>query len=217
MTGPMEANVPLQEWINSQTVGDEMLWKGSWGRQLEFFRDTIARLFGWGMDYADYEDAKVARVISTHRSKSIVLPVYKLHRGDLGLTMVFRNNFYNWKMSVVSEVPIIADFAGLFHTTPPVEPDYTGNPLASVYFEGFPKQWIFDYYCKDNKQFSAEIGGNHALWASVFTILKARGVVKPAEWHTRESHRKKLDAERAKSDARDARLKKEEEAKEKNK
>lgn len=187
---------PLQKWISEQVVGDEMLWKGAWGRQLEFFRDRITNLFCVGIDYDDREG--IATVISTHRSKSIILPVLKLHRGDLGLTMVFRNNFYNWKMSVISEIPIVADFGGLFHTTPPVEPDYTGNELADVYFEGFPSKYIFSYYePSDKKTWSAEIGSDYGLWTTIFILLKARGVVKPVTWHTRESHRIALDAQAA--------------------
>ncbi|MGH6876113.1 MAG: hypothetical protein ACREHV_01910, partial [Rhizomicrobium sp.] len=134
----------LQKWISAAVVGDEMLWKGGFDHQVGFVRDVIVGLVGAGLHYEDIEP--IADVVSTHTSKSICLPVYDLKREDLGLRFIMRNNFYNWKLSVISKKPIICDFTGLFHTTPPVEPDYTGNPLADVYFEGFPKSLVFGYY-----------------------------------------------------------------------
>lgn len=194
-----ETNIPIQKWINSQTVGDEMLWKGAWGRQLEFVRDSLTAVFCYGLHWTEAQEATT--VISTHRSKSIVLPVYKMYRGDLGLTMVFGNNFYNWKVSVISEIPVNADYEGLCHTTPPIEKDYTGDELASVYFEGFPPKYIFSYYKSSNrKQYSAEVGGNYAIWAFVLATLKGRGAVEPFEWHTRETHIKQLEEDRRKTD-----------------
>lgn len=194
----------LQMWINEQIVDDKMLWKGAWGEQLQFFRDSITGLFCYGMDYEDCDG--IATVISTHRSKSIILPVYKLHREDIGLTLVARSNFYDWKLSVISEIPINADFRGLFHTTPPIEPEYTGNELASVYFEGFPKKYIFGYQGENRKQFSASIG-QEALWTTIFLILRDRGIIEAREWRTKESHRKELDAESARWKARHEALK----------
>ena len=193
----------LQKWINEQTIGDEMLWKGSWGRQVEFVRDSVTGLFCADLDYEDKKD--VVTVISTHRSKSIVLPVYKLCREDIGLTLILRNNFFNWKMSVISEKPLDVNFDGLCYTTPPIEPDYTGDHLANCYFEGFPPEYIFGYYStSDKKKFSVEIWSDNALWTAVFLIMRSVGVVKAAEWHTRESHRVKLNAETARRKAREA-------------
>lgn len=189
---------PLQKWISEQIVADEMLWKGAWGDQVQFVRDSLAHLVGRGLSYKQFKTADVATVISTHRSKSIALPVYELARADLGLRLVLRNNFYDWKLSVISEDPVVADFEGLFRTTSPIEPAYTGNELASVYFEGFPRSLVFGYYAEsDRRQWSAAIGGDSAMWTTVFIIMKALGAVKPMKWHTQESHRAQLAAERA--------------------
>ncbi len=196
----------LQNWIRVQTISDEMLWKGAWGRQVEFVRDRITGLFCAGLHYDECED--ITTVISTHRSKSVVLPVYKLHRADIGLTLILRDNFYNWKMSVISEKPLEVNLDGLCHTTPPIEPDYTGDYLARCYFEGFPPEYIFGYYSKsDKKTFSAEIGSDNALWTAVFLIMRSIGVVKAFEWNTRKSHRAQLDAEAARRKAQDAKRK----------
>lgn len=178
----------IQEWMNEQMVGDEMFWKGAWGHQLKFLRDTfVMGLCAAGIEY--YRDREeIGRVISTHRSKSISLPVVEVSRPDLGLRMIVRNNFYNWKLSVISEKPIEVDFSGLFYTTPPLDPAYTGNHLADCYFEGFPKDRIFGYYSKNNRKFSAEIGNDEELCTTVFLIMRYLGAVKPFEWHTSKTY-----------------------------
>lgn len=183
--------VPLQEWAEAHTVGDEMLWKGSFVHQIMFVRDRLVPVFGAGLSYEQRQ--AVPTVISTHRSKSIELPVYQLSRPDQDLRVILRDNFYDWKMSVLSETPIQPVFSGLFHTTPPIEPEYTGNPLSPVYFEGFPQDLIFPYYSQtDGRRWSAEIQGDEALWTSVFLMMRSLGQVKPLEWHTKERHRREL-------------------------
>ena len=107
-----------------------------------------------------------------------------LERKDLGLRFILRNNFHDWKMSVISTEPIRADYGSLFHTTPPTDPKYTGDPLASCYFEGFPDDLIFGYFSKDAKRFSAEIHGRHALWTAIYLTLRDRGAETPLVWRT---------------------------------
>lgn len=190
-------DISLREWVADSyaKVGDEMLWKNSAGRQVMFVRDVLA----WRVAQAVYEEDQdeAIRVISTHRSKSIDLPVYKLSNKKLGITFIMRNNFYDWKLSVISERPIIADFGDLFYTTPPIEPKYTGDHLAPVYFEGFPEEFIFGYYQSDNKRrrWSAEVGTDYELWTVIYLCLKSLGAIKPLLWHTRESHVKQLKEE----------------------
>jgi hypothetical protein len=186
----------LQAWVTKHSVRDEMLWKGAWGEQIRFVRDHLLYLVGSGLHFVDL--AAIPDVISTHTSKSILLPVYELSRDDIGLRLILRHNFHDWKLSVISERPIVVDFSGLFHTTPPVAPDYTGNELADVYFEGFPKDLVFGYYeSSDKKRWSACIGGQHAVYTTVFLILRSLGVIEPCAWHTPESHKRELDADTA--------------------
>lgn len=183
----LEKPEPLQEWFNKQreVTPDEMYYKGASARQIMWVRDTLANVFNCGLVF---EERRQVEVIATHTSKSVLLPVYSLERADCSLRLVLRENFFNWKLSVISGEPLDVDFSGLFHTTPPIDPSYTGNPLASVYFEGFPEDLIFGYYApSDKRRFSAEIwGGDEALWTTVFLIMRARGVVTPFEWSTRK-------------------------------
>lgn len=185
----------LQEWAHKHVPSDDMLWKGGFGRQVLFLRDYVTHLVGSGLYWEDR--GEIVDVISTHRSKSILLPVCEYTRKDLGLRIVLRNNFYDWKLSVVSERPVIADFAGLFHTTPPVAPDYTGDDLRACYFEGFPESLVFGYYEPSNKRrWSACLGdGEYGLMTTLFLIMKSLGAIAPLVWHTQESRRAELEAE----------------------
>jgi hypothetical protein len=99
-------------------------------------------------------------------------------------------------LSVDSKESINTNFDGLFHTTPPIEPDYTGDELHSVYFEGFPDDRIFGYYSKNNRKFSAQIGSHESLWTVVFLMMRDLGQIKPYVWSTEESHKKQLAKER---------------------
>jgi len=193
----VRAGIPIQEWIDQQLVGDEMIWKGSWGRQLEFLRDDLQHLAGAGLSYQKRKEAEVARVISTHRSKSIDLPVVEFARPDLGIRFIVRNNFHNWKLTVLSEKPIEADFGPVFCTKPPPEPEYTGDHLRPVYFEGFPEDLVRGYWSQNKREWSAEIHSDHSMWMVVHMCMRALGALPDCRYTTREEHRKQLDAETA--------------------
>lgn len=195
---------PLQDWISQQIVGDEMLWKGSWGRQLEFIRDDIARLIGTGMSYHQFEDEQIARVISTHTSKSIVLPVVEITRTDLGIRFIMRNNFHDWKLTVLSQKPIEADFSSLFYTEPPPEPGYTGDHLSSVYFEGFPKDLVRGYWSENKCEWSAEVYSYHEFWTVIYLCMKAIGAMPIRKYMTEAEHKAKLEADRKENNRRQA-------------
>lgn len=190
MPSPMK--VPLQDWISEQVVRDEMLLKGAFGDQMSTLRDVLGGVLSAGLTYEQLKKEAIAHVISTHRSKSIILPVVEYHRPDLDLRCIVRNNFYSWKLTVLSGKAIDLDFDGLFHTTPPIEPDYTGDPLASVYFEGFPRKLVRGYYCANHSEWSAEIWSEHDLYTTLFMIMRSFGTIKALRWNTREAHRREL-------------------------
>lgn len=181
----MEAK-KLQEWISEHTIEDEMFWKGPAQQQLRFVRDNLRYLVATGTKDREAVE-QVCTVISQHISKSITLPVYSLHRPDLGLRIILRDNFYNWKLSVISEAPISCNFEDIFHCHPPGDPDYTGDSLHPVYFEGFPADLIFGYYFTSGKRkWSAEINGDHRLYMTIFLILRSLGVLPSLRYSVRK-------------------------------
>lgn len=143
--------------------------------QAIFARDDLAALVG--VD---------PMVIGTHRSKGLLLPVYDFTRNNQ-IRLVLRNNFHDWKLSASTyrDVGASGELSCLFHTTPPVEPNYTGDELASCYFEGFERADVYGYYSQDQANFSASVGGDYQLWAAVFAILRSLDLLKPQKWQTR--------------------------------
>lgn len=181
--------------------------------QVHFVRDELASLAWAGKLYEERPSEppprndcrETAWVIGEHRSKSVRLPVYSIERPDLGLRFVLRNNYHDWKLSVISETPIQSDvFPYLFHTTPPVDRDYTGDELAPCYFEGFPDDLVFGYQSIDPRRWSASLD-SRSLWTTIMLCMRSVGAIKPLVWHTKESHRALLDAEDAAGKARKAR------------
>lgn len=174
----------LQKWFDANHTDDKMLWKKASENQIMFVRDRLS----WLVVGKSSKNANEVYVISEHTSKSIQLPVYSLTYEEKGLHIILRDNFYNWKMSVNCSVPIELDFNGLFHTSPPIDPDYTGDPLSSVYFEGFKDEWIYGYYDEsDKKTWSAQISDEYVLWTVLFMIMRYLGRIKPFEWSIRNN------------------------------
>lgn len=88
------------------------------------------------------------RVVSTHKSKSTNLPVYKIKKN--GLEIILRGNYYDWKVSIKNETSIIL---------PDMKID-TSKKINSVYCEGFKDSWVYDSYDNDDKQFTIELPYN---------------------------------------------------------
>lgn len=187
--------IELREWLRSAHDAAK--------RQAVFVLEDVLPLVGAGLDYEDYRDGAV--VIGEHMSKSVCLPVYEMRREDLGLRLVMRNNFHDWKLSVDSARPIVERngfLSSLFHTTPPVERGYTGDDLAKVYFEGFRCEDIFGYHCGNQGQWSACVRDDYRMWATVFYVMRELEVVKPLVWHTRASHAAEIEAQRERRERR---------------
>lgn len=157
--------VDLLTWIRTNAPKEDMIYKSGWSNQVVFVRDRINQLFA--TSYEDWQ-ANPVMVINTHRSKSISLPVYEIRLVKYGVRMIIRNNFYDWKVSVISEKDIDTDFMGLFKQD---------EEIHSVYCEGFEEDQVFGPYSKDKKQFTFEICGEHHIYTFMFLLnnyLKTR-------------------------------------------
>jgi hypothetical protein len=199
-------------WLRKHE-GTDLIYYKSASNQVQFIRDEIAPLILPKVSYDERPEVELAHpdggyywtkctafVMGTHTSKSCEIPVYGFERPDLGLTLIMRGNFYNWKLSVVSETPIeLPQLKVLSYTEPPREPDYTGDCLSSCYFEGFDSDWCFGYYEEDHRKFSMELYGRNALWTTIFMIMHHLGDLKERRQHTKLEHRKELDENSARS------------------
>jgi hypothetical protein len=156
----------LQEWFMANRVDDKMLWKKASEEQIMFVRDRLP-----GVLCASREEYNAAKwlVISTHRSKSIELPVYQIRLAN-GLVITMRDNFYEWKVSFDSPHPIEIDPMGLF------DPD---KSCHRCYFQGFPEELIYGSYNENKGQFSVEIGHEYRLYTLLHLVARSLPIPSP--------------------------------------
>ena len=118
--------------------------------QAMFVRDSIHPLL------ARYEERREypVRVVSQHRSKSVPLPVYAIKVPTKGLEIIARCNFYDWKVTVLSKVPVGDIFDKLL-----VKPE---EDVKLIYCEGFIKEWLRRAFIPpvNNREFTVELPGS---------------------------------------------------------
>ena len=141
----------MREW----KIGDEMLWKNSAINQAIFVRDDIC------MNLLRVPSF----IVSSHRSKSIDLPVYGFLMRN-GIKVIMRNNFYNWVVTV--EAP-----ASLPENTLPME--IFINKGNVNWAEGFHDRWIHGPYKpnKRMKKFTVELRSKYDVYLMMFMLKNA--------------------------------------------
>lgn len=163
----MQDPIALQEWFASKNYFNDpstLIFYGAVKDQIMFVRDRIASLLE--PDREVREEAPVF-VVSTHMSKSCTLPVYKITTPHFATT--FRNNFYDWKVTVEADKPIEDVFGDLIGRGGALGRDVN----HACYFEGFEDAWVLDTFERDQQNFSTEVyGGNYGFWT--FCWLLAR-------------------------------------------
>lgn len=169
--------VSLRGWLEQNVVSDKMNWKGSYHKQISDIEDIVDLVLfdgykkrlknNYKINYEEFKSDKV-QVISNHTSKSILLPVVEIKCNDLGIKFILRNNFYDWKLTVISENEIEENFKGLFKTS---RGDSSGE-LSSTFFEGFPEDLVKGYWEENKREWSASIFSTYKLWTVIFLCLR---------------------------------------------
>ena len=153
----------LLHWMRKDNIPDEMLWKKAAENQEIFIRDTICT----NLLHTH------AFVVSTHRSKSITLPVYAFLMHN-GIKVICRENFYGWKVSV--ELPKKRPVADIIPEDL-FEDGYNKN-ISPCYFEGFQDRWVYSGYDpKDRYQtkFSFGVYSDYDFYVVMYTLKHLYG------------------------------------------
>jgi hypothetical protein len=152
--------VDVTAWVRVNKPNDNLIYKDGLAEQVCFVRDTLGgRLLG---NYFESERNPIM-VISTHTSKSVLLPVYQITLPKHGIEIILRYNFYDWKISIASEEPIECDFMGLFDEK---------QRIPAIYCEGFPYDKVYGSYAENHSKFTFEIGTNYDLYTLMFLLKK---------------------------------------------
>lgn len=164
--------IDVTTWIRVNKPDEKLIYKEGCGRQVCFIRDTIYRRLFFEIEfpsakdnpYSDesskaYEDFQPF-VISTHCSKSVILPVMEIDLKSVGVKLVFRNNFYNWNVTVESEKDIECDFKETF----------TDESYHYCFCEGFPGGRRHGMYKDNHKKFTCCIYNDYELFTFMWLL-----------------------------------------------
>jgi len=154
----------LKDWLKENRIDDNMVYKGGYNHQIEFMITTLGRAF-IDLKWDTYEN--VLKVISTHRSKSIELPVYQIVWHDTEFIM--RNNFHDWKVTVLSDGEPIKGLGKTQLFNP-------NEKINSCYCEGFEEDWVWGSYNDNNCYFTVELQSEYDLYTFIrFIAMKILG------------------------------------------
>jgi hypothetical protein len=157
----------LGEWVDANKPADNLLWKGGVRDQVIIFWDVYHFVSPrhdtkeWRESIA-WRDEHPPRVVSTHRSKSVTLPVVYIPGEQCGLYI--RGNFFNWVVSVEAMAPLEDTFLDLIDRNAEV---------PGIYAEGFHDDWLYESFSANRQRFTTYIGySTHALWAFAWLLAK---------------------------------------------
>jgi hypothetical protein len=165
----MEETRRLQKWANDNAPPEEMYWKNAYWSQIIFVRDRVAGTLA--RTYEEYKD--FVGVDGTHTSKSIKCPVYKIDLkvpkfGDKDkiVQIWMRYNYYNWNISIDSEVPLTCDFLNTFN-------DESG--YGYCFCEGMQDK-KFGRYRDNNQKFTVCIEDDYVAYTFFRCLKKFLGI-----------------------------------------
>ena len=155
----------LLTWMREWDIPETLIFKDAGKNQAIFVRDTCGGLLGYAPVF----------MISTHRSKSVTLPVYYIKMRN-GIEIVMRDNFYDWKMSVkIPEHydPLPADYLPLDCLCDGVGDEK--ETIPDCYLEGFPSCWAFEAYNPERpaKKFTVELSDKFKVYVILHALKHA--------------------------------------------
>lgn len=158
-------DMKLHEWLMSHQPEDKMLWKDAFWATYAFWQNDILPMFtdeyykkNWDLDKLIVEINENSDIVGEHWSKSIIHPVMKIKYKDV--TIVFRYNFYNYEIAVISDKPIKIPMAQLFD-----------SKEASFCYEGFPEDYKVEDRYEDNKCcFIASVYNHYRFYAFMYLL-----------------------------------------------
>lgn len=152
----------IEDFMTAHPIDPEMYWRDPAQNQLHHFAVTLPEALVLAPP----------TVVSTHRSKSITLPVVAFEDPERGIRVALRDNFHDRKLSVVSDGPVSFD-----PSSPGIHDD--ARTLSPCYFEGFPSPLVFGPYASNPRRFSFEFTGPyvpHGRWTGP-TLVQILGTI----------------------------------------
>lgn len=148
-------NKLLLEFMRENELDNSLIYKNAAERQMIFVRDKIGT----------HLTKSPIFVVSTHRSKSCLLPVY-FFRLTNGIEFIMRENFYGWVVSIRS--PFVIDELPSFCRGDKNE-DGT-NDIHEVYCEGFKHSWVYAFNNKNFNYTTFRVREDYDLYTLIYQL-----------------------------------------------
>ena len=130
--------INYEQWLKDNQPHPGMMWNEARLRQINDIRilmeETLASI------------NPIISVVSTHKSKSIVLPVYLVETQTQ--QFILRDNFYNWTLSVIRKSENYYRLRDIINRD---------EIISSCYCEGFESCWTFGSYNMDPTMFTCQV------------------------------------------------------------
>lgn len=160
-------NTKFQKWLIDHKPSDNMVYKDAFWHTYCFLRDRILPMFTdqfyseeYDYDALEKEIDENTDVVGEHRSKSIIHPVVRIVYK--GVEIVFRYNFYNYEIAVISPKAIKLPMKRLF-----------SSKKTSFFYQGFPEEYkIEEKYEDNNCKFIANVGDNYSFYTFMFLLRR---------------------------------------------
>lgn len=157
----------LKAWLDEHEPKDKMVYKNGFWHSIAFIRDRLFQFPFW--DLADSSRSCTLKVIGTHRSKSIILPVCKIEyvgRGlcnDVYFEMIVSYNFYQYSVTIRCNyaIPDMVKSLKLFDT----------RESCSCCLYGFNDEDYLGPYNRNQREFSCTVHDNYKMWG-VMQVIK---------------------------------------------
>lgn len=157
----------FQNWLMDNKPPENMLYNSSFWETYTFWRDYILVMFtdefykrNRNFDKLYKEVNTNSEIIGTHISKSIINPVVKIVYH--GVTIVFRYNFYDYEIAVISEKKIYLPMVKLFQ-----------SQKESFYYQGFPLEFQIKERYENNKcKFIAGLDNHYKFYTFMYLLQR---------------------------------------------
>lgn len=148
--------------MRENELSDDLLYKKASERQMIFVRDKIGKHLSHSPIF----------VVSTHMSKSCLLPVYAFRLTN-GIEFIMRENFYGWVVSIRSPFTIekLPDFCTGDYLC---AGDYSAD-IAKCYCEGFRDSWVYKYRNENFCYSTFRVDEDYDLYTLIYMLNKLEG------------------------------------------
>lgn len=165
----------FQQWLMEHKPENDKVYRNAFWEVYTFWRDRILPMFTDEFyknnsnvlpvsinhtKVLEREINKNTDVIGEHLSRSIINPVVKIMYK--GVDIVFRYNYYDYEIAVISDMPIILPMRNLFR-----------SKGKSFFYQGFPDKYKIKDYYEDNKcRFIASINDHYSFYTFMYLLQR---------------------------------------------